>query len=156
MVFDSLISRNFIGGTSFPLIRTSALREIGGFDEKMRSSQDLDVWLRLAEKYEVDYVAEPLVFYHCHDGERITGSPESIISGTERKLEKYSEYLKTHKPQLSACTMELAVAYANGRRLKAALKAWFRGVRILPFSLFFNLKSLLRVAKWFCLSVKRS
>ncbi|MGN0612571.1 MAG: glycosyltransferase family 2 protein, partial [Porcipelethomonas sp.] len=31
-VFDLLIMRNFIGSTSYPLLRTDVLREVGGFD----------------------------------------------------------------------------------------------------------------------------
>lgn len=42
-------------------MRTNALREIGGFDVDMQSAQDYDVWLRLAQKYDINYVDKPLV-----------------------------------------------------------------------------------------------
>ncbi|MDE6701769.1 MAG: glycosyltransferase, partial [Acetatifactor sp.] len=63
-IYDSLILENYIGSTSFPLMRTECLRAIGGFDVSMQSAQDADVWLRLAARYEIDCVEEPLVYYH--------------------------------------------------------------------------------------------
>jgi len=75
-VFYPLLETNFIGSTSIPLIRTDVLKKIGGFDEQMPASQDVDVWLRIAKQYEVDYVEKPLFYYHKHSGECITASIE--------------------------------------------------------------------------------
>ena len=75
-VYDDLMRDNFIGSTSFPLIRTLALRAIGGFDIEMQSSQDYDVWLRLSKEFSVSYVSIPLVLYHFHEGEQITKNPQ--------------------------------------------------------------------------------
>ena len=53
-IFNDLLLTNFIGSTSFPLIRKSVLDGINGFDVEMQSCQDYDVWLRIAEKYKID------------------------------------------------------------------------------------------------------
>lgn len=100
VVFDLLIERNFIGSTSYPLLRTDALREVGGFDPQMPSSQDYDVWLRIAQIYKVGYVRENLVRYHIHDGEFITGNPNKKIIALERLNSKHAEYLKKHRHAL--------------------------------------------------------
>ena len=43
------------------LVRRSCLEEVGGFKAAFRSgSEDLDLWIRLAKKCEVAYIAEPL------------------------------------------------------------------------------------------------
>lgn len=153
-VFDDLIMRNFIGGTSFPLIRTSALREIGGFDEKMKASQDLDVWLRLAELYEVDYVTENLVIYHLHEGEQISTSPRNRIAGMQRKLAKHNAYLQSHNLQYNICTMDLAFAYAFAGKITESFRTWCKAVAIMPANVLQNTKALFRIAKWLLISFR--
>jgi len=44
----------------------SLLREVGGFDETLLGSEDVDLWLRLAVESEVDALSEPLTLVHRH------------------------------------------------------------------------------------------
>ena len=86
---------NFIGSTSFPLIRKSCLEEIGGFDVLMQSAQDYDVWLRLSDKYSIDYFDEELGIYHVHGEKQITKNPDKKIAGLERLNEKKQILFRT-------------------------------------------------------------
>lgn len=48
-------------------VRTEALRAVGGYDQSLRSSEDLDLWLRLLTTGATGrLVAEPLVDYRRH------------------------------------------------------------------------------------------
>lgn len=48
-------------------VRAEALRQIGGYDQSLRSSEDLDLWLRLLSTGATGrLVAEPLVEYRRH------------------------------------------------------------------------------------------
>ncbi len=124
-VFGRLLYSNFIESTSYPLIRTKCLIEIGGFDPLMQSAQDYDVWLRLAELYEIDYVSEPLVIYHEHDGERITTNPVKKIKGLERINYKFTKYIEADRKLWWARHLGLTRQYAkNGNRIKAILLWW--------------------------------
>ena len=96
-VYEKLMYENFIGSTSFPLLRTEVLRQIGGFDVEMLSAQDYDAWLRIAKDHAVNYVKEPLVLYHWHEGDQITKNPAKKIAGLERILSKNIDYIKKHK-----------------------------------------------------------
>jgi glycosyltransferase involved in cell wall biosynthesis len=49
------------------IVERSLLREVGGFDETLLGSEDIDLWLRLAVESEVDALAEPLTLVHRHD-----------------------------------------------------------------------------------------
>ena len=141
-IYHKLILGNFIGSTSFPLLRTQALRAVGGFDPLMQSAQDYDVWLRLAEKYEVAYVEEPLVTYYIHDGEQITRNYAKKVSGLERLNEKNMVYLKTDKNAMWLRTIKLAPMYAgNGQRWKAVC-TWLRAVLLCPWKFKENLRYL--------------
>ncbi len=131
-VFDKLLYNNFIASTSYPLIRKECLKEVGGFDPLMQAAQDYDVWLRLAERYEIDYVDEPLVMYHEHKGERITTNPKKKISGLERINQKYKKYLDSDRKLWWKRNMSIAYYYAMAHEKRKALFLWLKCVRKCP------------------------
>jgi glycosyltransferase involved in cell wall biosynthesis len=49
ITLNDILHRNIAGNQA--LVRVDRLREIGGFDEALRSSQDYDLWTRLIERY---------------------------------------------------------------------------------------------------------
>ena len=99
-LFDALLERNVIGGMSVALIRTDVLRDVGPFDENLRARQDLDMWLRIARRFEIDFVAERLVIYHEHRN-RTSVNKQARLQGTTALLEKLSDDLKT-RPRVRA------------------------------------------------------
>lgn len=141
-VFDELIKKNFIGSTSFPMIKTACLREVGGFDEDMPSAQDFDVWLKLASRYRIDYVNEPLVRYHIHDGDCISKSPEKKIIALERINKKYASYLDLHKNAKWRRQMSLVFRYSEKGDYFAALKCWITSAILQPLEIWENFKYL--------------
>jgi glycosyltransferase involved in cell wall biosynthesis len=58
-VYPHLLLANFIGNGSNVMIRYQAFKDVGGFDEFLTNSQDYDVCLKLAARYE--FVAMPKV-----------------------------------------------------------------------------------------------
>lgn len=48
------------------LIPRMALEEFGGFNEKLRATQDYDLWFRLSEKYRFTHIPEVLVKARSH------------------------------------------------------------------------------------------
>ena len=146
-VYGELIVDNFIGSTSFPLLRTAALREIGGFDPLMLSAQDYDVWLRLSEKYEVAFVAQPLVTYHVHAGEQISKSFKKKIGGMERINAKNAEYLKKNRKARWFRNLKLVPMYAGDGRLGKALGLWLKMAFTCPLQVKENLRYLVRTVK---------
>ena len=89
-VLPQLLESNFIGGCSIPLIPRKAFDDCGMFDEKLPASQDTDLYRRIAKKYQVKYLDEPLVIYHFSD-ESISSSQEKQIRGRMMLLEKYKD-----------------------------------------------------------------
>lgn len=131
-VFDILIKKNFIGSTSYPLLRTDVLREFGGFDPQMPASQDYDVWLRIAQKYKVGYVRESLVRYHIHDGEFITGNPNKKIVALERLNSKHEVYLKKHKDALWQRRITIIDYYSATGHYGKMMTRWLSAVALRP------------------------
>lgn len=146
-VFNQLIYSNFIGSTSFPLLKTDCLKAIGGFDEQMQSAQDYDVWLRIAEKYKVNYVKEPLVIYHEHGGEQITSNPKKKISGLERINEKYKRYIENNKDIWYRRKITLVPYYAKAGDRRTAFQIWLTCAGRCPEKVIDNLRYFRSVIK---------
>jgi glycosyltransferase involved in cell wall biosynthesis len=77
------------------VVRTAALKGIGGFDEKLPSRQDLDLYLRLARQWRFEFIAEPLVNKYIHDSGRISSVSTNKIRGFELLYRKYFDNLKS-------------------------------------------------------------
>lgn len=60
---------NKLGEPSAVLIRTDALRSMGGFDPHLKQLVDLELWLRLLARYKVGFVARPLSARRIHPGQ---------------------------------------------------------------------------------------
>ena len=63
--FESMFEGNFIINPTV-LMRKRCFEDVGGFDVKLRTTQDYDLWLRLTRKYKFLYMNIPLVKYRLH------------------------------------------------------------------------------------------
>lgn len=148
-VFDDLMLGNFIGSTSFVLVRRRCFEQCGLFDTSMLSSQDHDMWLRIARKFKVDCVNESLVIYHIHDGERITTNPRSKIQGIQAINKKYADYLATHPKAKSTRLIMLTPYYLQLGDGKKALAIYWQSVKLAPWAIKRNLAYLKHIAGFF-------
>ncbi|MBE6769141.1 MAG: glycosyltransferase [Ruminococcaceae bacterium] len=146
-IYDTLILYNYVASTSFPLIKTECLKAIGGFDNEMLSSQDYDVWLRLAQKYEFDYVPEVLVRYHIHSSESIGKNPQKRIKGQERLFLKNSEYLENNKLAAWHRLYPLCTMYADNKETKKAIKCLWQMIKNQPQKIVRNFEVFAKVIK---------
>lgn len=60
-IYVNELERDRVHPTSTVMLRRDVLAEVGEFDTSLPSRQDYDLWLRITEHYEVDYVDEVLV-----------------------------------------------------------------------------------------------
>lgn len=66
-IFRHMLLYPMIGATA-SLIRKSCLDELGGFNEKLGSIEDYEFYLRMAKKYKVLFVGEPLMIIYDTPG----------------------------------------------------------------------------------------
>lgn len=92
--FEALLENNSIVCSS-ALFKKNVLKDVGYFDEnpKILAGEDYELWLRVARKYKVKYIKEPLLKYRCHPGALRKEKSEGI------KLKKniYDNLLKKRK-----------------------------------------------------------
>lgn len=74
------------------LFKLDALKAVGGFDEKLASSIDHDIWMALATKgYHAYAVNEPLAInYHRFGREAMMSNTEKRIKGVTQFVEKWT------------------------------------------------------------------
>ncbi len=139
-VFDKLLVENFIGSTSFVLIRRVCIDECGMFDVTMSSSQDVELWLRIAKRYAVGFVDEPLVKYHVHPQPRISTDCHKVIEGIQRLNQYYQDYLDMN-PRIKSIRKLRTVPYllAIGQT-KKGLSTYWEAVRTYPLNIWFHLR----------------
>lgn len=59
-IYKKLLSKFLVSGIETMLFKKDYLKEAGGFDDQLQSSQEYDLLIRLTEKYTIDFVDEVL------------------------------------------------------------------------------------------------
>jgi glycosyltransferase involved in cell wall biosynthesis len=92
-----LLIENVIGETSVGMVRRSALDNVGVFDETLPSCQDMDLWLRLSERFRADVIAEPLArITKGDDGGRISNNLAHAAQGRALFCQKHRNMFIQH------------------------------------------------------------
>jgi glycosyltransferase involved in cell wall biosynthesis len=68
--------------------RRRCIDDVGIFDETMRATEDRDLWLRIALRYEVAFIPEVLAYYRV--------SPNSMSSDSQRMLKAQLHFIRKH------------------------------------------------------------
>lgn len=58
-IFNDLLRGNcIVGSASMVLVRADVMREVGEWNTTLRGGEDWEIWLRIARKYQIDFVPE--------------------------------------------------------------------------------------------------
>lgn len=130
-----LLAQNPVGTPSSVMCKSDALGKVGLFDESLPLYEDRDLYIRLAERYEFDYVAKPLVIYNRHESERLTRDFEKSAKAYDVLYEKYKPILEKD-PKAHSLFLErqgkLSVKTGNRRR---AEEEYAQALRATPYSM---------------------
>lgn len=91
MIWQNMLCKNLISGTSMPIFRRACIKTCGVFDEKILSSQDYDMWMRITLKYPVVYIDKPLTIRHF-SRDSITTNVNKRKQGWDYFTDKYLKY----------------------------------------------------------------
>lgn len=103
------------------LIPKTAFVETGGFNERLRTTQDYDLWFRMANKYRFVHLPEPLVKARSHQEQGSIKLAGFALAECNELLSGFVDNL-TRDELLRLSPHALSVAYA---RLAASM--WYRG-----------------------------
>lgn len=74
-----LRANKILGSASCVLIKKDVFKNVGLFDENLRYAEDWEMWLRISEKYTIDYVDKILVHIRRHDKNNSKNRKKQII-----------------------------------------------------------------------------
>jgi glycosyltransferase involved in cell wall biosynthesis len=94
-LLKDVIKRNFINSIGV-LIRKEVFDNVGMFDADS-PLEDWEMWIRVAEKYEIGYFNKPLVYYGKIPGKNISDNTEFMNRGYAYIYEKYGHYKEVNE-----------------------------------------------------------
>ncbi|MEC4983329.1 MAG: glycosyltransferase family A protein [Oscillatoria sp. PMC 1068.18] len=124
----ALLCKNFVGHGSNAVFRSCIFDEVGEFDESLRSSEDVDFWLRIAATGKWRFYREPQVL--CRYRVRPSGlsfnvaqmqrSHERVIeAATQRSPERVKPMLPTARAHMYRFLARLSITGGDAAAAKA-------------------------------------
>lgn len=112
--------------------RKEVIRKISGFDESLASQQDLDLFVRVARFYHIDFIDSCNTKVYLHSDNRISDNQQSVIRGEVQFLEKHE--LRIRELGLyHHVARKLARKYAlYARDLRKAYTMLFKAIQYRP------------------------
>jgi glycosyltransferase involved in cell wall biosynthesis len=114
--------------------RRRCVEEVGGFDETMRATEDRDLWLRIALRYEVACIPRVIAYYRT--------SPQSMSADPDRMLRAQLQFIAKHQGVMGWIPRRIALgrvykqradAFLQRNQLRAALLNALHAVALFPF-----------------------
>lgn len=90
---EKLLVANLILCGSTPLVRRECFEASGVFDPYLRSAEDWDMWIRIAVRYPIAAILEPLVLYRQH-----TNNMSKDFTLMTSQVEKFMQNVRTVVP----------------------------------------------------------
>ncbi len=109
------------------ILRREVFADVGGFDERLRTAEDIDFHLRIAHRWQIGVVEVPLVrAMRGHDG---LSAESSTYDDYVRVVERAVEHARD-KVDAAELDHALAATYARNARGLLIQKRWREGVRM--------------------------
>lgn len=89
-IYKKLLYGYALAGTETVLFKKSGLNEVAGFDEKLQSSQEYDLFIRMAKNFTVDYV-DKILTEKYKSTNQISVNFNKKLSGAHYLFKKHSD-----------------------------------------------------------------
>lgn len=89
-IFEDLLNYGCFIPAPSNFIKKEVFDVVGGYDESLWI-EDWDMWLRIAQKYQIGYIDEHVAYYRRHDT-NISSQTLKMHEAEKQILEKYKEY----------------------------------------------------------------
>jgi len=133
-VLKHILTRDYMGSGSSIMYKKSVFDIVGLFDENLKSAQDWEMRIRLAQEYDFDFVKEPLVKYYVHEKNLTKALNKSNLIQHQKYILKkhrmiYDKYPKAYSIRLR----NIGSLYLLNNELRQARKYFIKAVRITPW-----------------------
>jgi glycosyltransferase involved in cell wall biosynthesis len=90
-MYRDLLFKPYILTSSSVVLRRECFERAGYFDESLQGPQDYDMWIRVAEHYEIDFVADVLVHFASYAHPHLN-RPSRLIPMYHKLNQKFESY----------------------------------------------------------------
>ncbi|WP_217915397.1 glycosyltransferase [Miltoncostaea marina] len=128
-ILEQLLAGNVVhAGASTVMARTSLVRELGGFDERLFQCADWDMWIRLAAAGQAVACPEILVGYVLHPTNMVLTDPNDVIEEFRHVRSKHRDLAAARGVVIDSVRFHgwTATAFRRGRRRRAAAREYLR------------------------------
>lgn len=116
--------------TSALMVKGEILREVGGFDTLFPSHQEMDLIVRISQRYTGVGISEPLAVNYIDEGrEHIGGNIQKRIAGREMFIEKHRNLIDQEPALASLHHYWLGIMYRNAGDKNASRKHFVQSFR---------------------------
>ncbi|MFH1127766.1 MAG: glycosyltransferase [archaeon] len=133
-VYEDMLYRNFIGAPSTVILRRECIERIGLFDENIAYGLDHDLWIRIAQYYDFDYIKECLAIYCIHEN-RLSDNPDIRLKGLEDMIRKYGKHIVLKNKYYRGSYLSIGVQLCNNGDIQNGIKALANAIRTSPFEI---------------------
>ena len=135
-----LLESNTLCNSSNVMIKKEVFDNVGHFDEKIKIGEDWDMWIRIAQKYNFDFVEEPLFKYYIHQNNIMkTTSNLRKEKDIEYIFQKYKEYYKADPKLYSIRLRYEGTSYILVGEARKGRECFIKSIKKYPL----NIKSYL-------------
>ncbi|MFI5135138.1 MAG: hypothetical protein ACHQD9_04750, partial [Chitinophagales bacterium] len=117
---------------------------MGLFDREFKSASDNDMWIRIAEKYEFDYVGVPLINYY-HTPISISRDNIRALNGLERLMTKHYKLFTLSNRAISNHWFKIGIVNCYSGNLKEGRKALMSAAKFYPLDIRFYYNFILSI-----------
>lgn len=128
ITLNELYYGNYLGGASMCFCSRNVLISIHGFDTKLKSGQDWDLWVRLRAQGQVVVCNKPLVRYMDHSGFRISNNMRSQYLGSRYFYFKHRDNMDVDLRKFRICHLCFLKSRDTTKNLKNRLHYLFLAV----------------------------
>lgn len=131
--------------SSGTLVRKECFEKVGLFDESFRQCEDLDMWVRIARRFDIDHIDIPLSKYRYHHRQMHRETESNLLGYTSVLNKHFQEFKKLDKKLLAGqyfgCGLVLCQS-SDARYFTEGRKCVRKAFRLFPTSADYALVSL--------------
>ncbi|MEA2703022.1 MAG: hypothetical protein QOD63_967 [Actinomycetota bacterium] len=120
---------------SASLMPRAVFDALGGFDERLSTSADWDLCLRVSLEHDIVFVREALVSYTVHEANmhgNLSAMEHDMLLGMEKAFASHPELERLRAQALSSLFMTLSGSYLSSGDRRRALEYAVRSIRLQP------------------------